>query len=365
MNICIVKYEQGMLRFSGDYSFPDILNNDSISGFLLSTDAYSEICKLAPRGWFKSLTCPYVVSNDEQDGMSLLTSSILLGMSGKVSYKSLERNLYTKDSSTIIDIYETKYATSEVIREYSKPYGSDIEIGNAVITQGTIRKDERVFGLKYARSGIYSSPNLVYMDFKNFYPNILKEYGCPPNFSEEKWDLLLSNHDCKFTMNKIIGRFDSDYSLFYNPIYANNLRKFGRLKLMYYISKCKKLLLCNTDSILAIVDDKFEYPTNISISLLTHCLIKNIGNYVLYIDILNGCKTTGIFNKEEELVIALERMGVTQQEENYTVRKLFGIDVDGYISADNSSIPGLERKCRYGISPRLSKQALISIQENI
>lgn len=146
--------------------------------FLLSTDAYAEIGKLAPYGWFRSLTCPYVVSNDEQDGISLLTSSIVLEMSGKVSYKSLEKNLYTKDSSTIIDIYETKYATPEVIKEYSKPYGSDIEIGNAVITQGTIRKDERVFGLKYARPGIYDSGNLMYMDFKNFYPNLVKEIGC-------------------------------------------------------------------------------------------------------------------------------------------------------------------------------------------
>ena len=133
---------------------------------------------------------------------------------------------------------------------------------------------------------------------------------------------------------------------------------------MYYISKCKKLLLCNTDSILAIVDEKFEYPDNVTITPVTHCLIKNIGNYVLYSN-NNGYKTTGIFNKEEELVIALERIGITQPEENYKVRKLFGIDIDGYISADTNSIPGLERKCRYGISPRLSKQALISIQENI
>ena len=364
MNICVVKYEQGMLRFSDNYSFPDILNNNSISGFLLSTDSYSEICRLAPRGWFKSLKVPYVVSNDEQDGISLLTSSILLDMHGKVTYKTLEKNMYTKNSSTIIDVYDTEYATPEVIEEYSKPYGSDIEIGNAIITQGTLRKDERVFGLKYARTGIYNSEHLIYMDFKNFYPNLVKEMGCPPNFSEEKWNILLSNHDCKFTMNKIIGRFDSDYSLFYNPVYANNLRKFGRLKLMYYISKCKKLLLCNTDSILAVVDEKFEYPDNVTITPVTHCLIKNIGNYVLYSN-NNGYKTTGIFNKEEELVIALERIGITQPEENYKVRKLFGIDIDGYISADTNSIPGLERKCRYGISPRLSKQALISIQENI
>lgn len=364
MNICTIKYEKGMLRISGDKSLPDILNDNSISGFLLSTDAYSEMCKLAPRGWFKSLTCPYVVSNDEQDGISLLTSSIVLGMSGKVSYKLLEKNLYTKNSSTIIDIYDTKYATPEVIKEYSKPYGSDIEIGNAVITQGTLRKDERVFGLKYARPGIYNSGNLMYMDFKNFYPNLVKEIGCPPNFSCEKWSKLIQHHECKFAMNKIIGRFDSDYSLFYNPTYANNLRKFGRMKLMYYISKCNKLILCNTDSILAEVGEDFEYPDGVTIVPLTHCLIKNIGNYILYSE-YNGYKTTGIFNKDEELVIGLERMGIKQPDDNYSIRNLFKIDIDGYISANSDAIPNLERKCRYGYSLKLTKQSLISIQENI
>ena len=349
MNICTIKYEQGMLRINGDKSLPDILNDNSISGFLLTKDSETYIRKTTGSPIYKLVSKPYVISEIDTDGLALLNCAIVLGMTGKVTYSALERNLYTKDSEMIIDVYESKYASPEVIIEYSKPYGSDIELGNAVIKHSVIRKDERVFGLKYARPGIYNSEDLIYMDFKNFYPNLVDEMGCPPNFSCEKWSKLIQHHECKFAMNKIIGRFDSDYSLFYNPTYANNLRKFGRMKLMYYISKCKKLILCNTDSILA---------------ELTHCLIKNIGNYMLYSE-YNGYKTAGIFNKDEEAIIGLERMGIEQPDENYSVRNLFGIDIDGYISSNSDPIPNLERKCRYGLSRRLTKQSLISIQENI
>ena len=79
----------------------------------------------------------------------------------------------------------------------------------------------------------------------------------------------------------------------------------------------------------------------------------------------NGYKTAGIFNKDEEAIIGLERMGIEQPDENYSVRNLFGIDIDGYISSNSDPIPNLERKCRYGLSRRLTKQSLISIQENI
>lgn len=364
MNICTIKYENGMLRISGEQSLPDILNNNSISGFLLTKDSETYIRKQTGSPLYKLLTKPYVISEVYTDGLALLNCAIVLGMTGKVTYSSLERNLYTKESDMIIDVYESKYASPEVIIEYSKPYGSDIELGNAIIKHGVIRKDERVFGLKYARPGIYHSGNLIYMDFKNFYPNLVDEMGCPPNFSCEKWSKLIQHHECKFAMNKIIGRFDSDYSLFYNPTYANNLRKFGRMKLMYYISKCKKLILCNTDSILAEIDEDFEYPSGVTIMPLTHCLIKNIGNYILYSE-YNGSKTTGIFNKDEELIIGLERMGIEQPDENYSVRNLFGIDIDGYISSNSDPIPNLDRKCRYGLSRRLLKQSLISIQENI
>ena len=364
MNICTIKYENGMLRISGEQSLPDILNDDSISGFLLTKDSETYIRKQTGSPLYKLLTKPYVISEVDTDGLALLNCAIVLGMTGKVTYSSLERNLYTKESDMIIDVYESEYASPEVITEYSKPYGSDIELGNAVIKHGVIRKDERVFGLKYARPGIYNSDKLIYIDFKNFYPNLMDEMGCPPNFSRDKWLKLIKHHECKFAMNKIIGRFDSDYSLFYNPNYANNLRKFGRMILIYYISKCKKLLLCNTDSILAEIDNNFEIPDGVTIVPLTHCLIKNIGNYILYSE-LNGYKTTGLFNKDEELVIGLERMGIEQPSENYTIRKIFGIDIDGYISSNSDPIPNLDRKCRYGLSRRLTKQSLISIQENI
>ena len=364
MNICTIKYENGMLRISGEQSLPDILNDNSISGFLLTKDSETTIRKITGSPLYKLFSQPYVISEVEADGLALLNCALVLGMTGKVTYSALERTLYTKESDRIIDVYESKYASPEVIIEYSKPYGSDIELGDAVIKQGLIRKDERVFGLKYARPGIYNSDKLIYIDFKNFYPNLIDEMGCPPNFSRDKWIKLIQHHECKFAMNKIIGRFDSDYSLFYNPNYANNLRKFGRMKLMYYISKCKKLLLCNTDSILAEVDNNFEIPDGVTTIPLTHCLIKNIGNYILYSE-LNGYKTTGLFNKEEELVIGLERMGIPQSDENYSVRTLFGIDVDGYISSNSDPIPNLERKCRYGISRKLTRQSLISIQENI
>ena len=82
-------------------------------------------------------------------------------------------------------------------------------------------------------------------------------------------------------MNKIIGRFDQEYSVFYDPDYANNVRKFGRLKLMYYITKCKELILCNTDSILAKMSDEFIVPHDASKIDVSNALVKNIGNYVL------------------------------------------------------------------------------------
>ena len=136
------------------------------------------------------------------------------------------------------------------------------------------------------------------------------------------------------------------------------------LTILENLVECKKLLLCNTVSILAEIDEEFDYPAGVTLIPVTHCLIKNIVNYILYSE-YNGSKTTGIFNKNEELIIGLERMGIEQPDENYSIRNLFGIDIDGYISSNSDPIPNLERKCRYGLSRRLTKQSLISIQENI
>lgn len=341
--------------------------NERVEGVILDTDSARTLCDL----WNKSQTrlfkdIPFVITNDVDEGWSMINSALALKLTGKITYKYLEENLLLDpdgSSMGLLDIYSCKYMTPEVMKEYIKPYGSEINLAKAKIVQNTIRKDKRSFGLKYAKPGIYE--NLIYFDFHNFYPNILLEYGVPSRMDYHKWLRLVTYGNCKFTMNKIIGRFDQEYSVFYDPDYANNVRKFGRLKLMYYITKCKELILCNTDSILANMDDDFIVPHDASKIDVSNALVKNIGNYVLIDKKNDEYQTTGIFNKPEEFVIAKERMGLKPSDDEFKISNLFNTDEEGFISADITPIESLDRKCRYGKSDRLSRKQLVSIQENI
>lgn len=315
---------------------------------------------------FVGVARPYVVTNDFNDGESMIHTALVLGINGQVNYKKIEQALATNKSDSRIDPYSCKYAEPSVLKEWTKPYGSTINISKAKIVHGHIRHDERVFGLKYAKSGIHE--DLIYLDFKNFYPNLMEEYGCPPRFNSSLWKDLIADGNCKFTMNKLIGRFDAEYSIFYNPEYANSLRKFGRLKLLYWISKCDELIFSNTDSILARVSKDVEFPKDAKVENIDKALIKNIGNYVFYVidsEDTGHFKTAGIFNKPEELVIAKERLGYNPSDDEFLLRNLFGTDEDGYISSDSKPIEQATRRIRYGKSPRLFKKQLISIQENI
>ena len=315
---------------------------------------------------FVGVNRPYVVTNDSNDGESIIHTALVLGIHDQVNYKKIEQALVSNKSDVRIDPYSSKYATPNVLKEWSKPYGSTINIAKAKIVHGHIRHDERVFGLKYAKEGIHE--NLVYLDFKNFYPNLMEELGCPPRFNSSLWKELIADGNCKFTMNKLIGRFDADYSIFYNPEYVNSLRKFGRLKLLYWISKCDELIFSNTDSILARVSEDVEFPKDAKVEKIDKALIKNIGNYVFYVidsEDTGHFKTAGIFNKPEELVIAKERLGYNPSDDEFLLSNLFGTDEDGYISSDSKPIEQATRRIRYGKSPRLFKKQLISIQENI
>lgn len=365
--ISIFECSNGIVRDTNclwDISHP---YNSRVEGVIVDTDSFQTLCELWNRNknnLFKDI--PYVITNDVNEGWSMINSALALKLQGKITYKYIEDNLLLdKDSSSmgLINIYTCKYMTPEVMKEYTKPYGSTINLSKAEIVHGTVRKDERSFGLKYAKPGIYK--DLVYFDFHNFYPNILLEYGVPSRMDYHKWSRLVTYGNCKFTMNKIIGRFDQNYSIFYDPEYANNIRKFGRLKLMYYISKCKELILCNTDSILAKVSEDFIFPYDVSKINVSNALIKNIGNYVLHDHIDEEYKTTGIFNKPEELVIAKERMGLKPSDDEFKISNLFGTEEEGFISADSTPIESIDRKCRYGKSQRLSRKQLVSIQENI
>ena len=341
--------------------------NERVEGVILDTDSAETLCEMWKRPQSKLFKdIPFVITNDVDEGWSMINSALALGISGKVTYKYIEENLLLDEggySMGLINVYSCKYMTPEVMKEYTKPYGSTINLAKANIVHNTVRKDKRSFGLKYAKPGIYK--DLIYFDFHNFYPNLLLEYGVPSRMDYHKWMRLVTFGNCKFTMNKIIGRFDQDYSIYYDPDYSNNIRKFGRLKLMYYISNCEELILCNTDSILAKVSEDFTLPYEVSKIDVSNALIKNIGNYVL-IDTKNDeYRTTGIFNKPEEFVIAKERMGLKPSDDEFKISNLFNTDEEGFISADITPIESLDRKCRYGKSNRLSRKQLVSIQENI
>lgn len=311
-----------------------------------------------------SNACYTIVQGDisTDDAESLLHSARMLKLRGYVSYKILEQELLVDAGETSderLDIFSSMYATPEVMKEYCKEYGSDMHIGGVTIAPSRLRVDKRVFGLKFADPGEYK--NLVYLDFHNFYPNLMLEIGCPPRMSREKIITLLSNKKCKFTLNKLIGRMDLEYSIFYDPQYANDLRSFGRLKLLYYISKTKKLVLTNTDSILADVDIDFELPDNVTSFKVPNAIIKNIGNYVLR-DENDEYHTAGIFNKVEELAVAKLRMGVVLESDELKVDSLFHNGQQGYLSVNDEPIIGLDRKCKYGVSKRLSVESLIRYQ---
>lgn len=328
--------------------------------YVFTPDAEIKFSKSTNRNKFNFFKhALFITSLDPDESMLYVAKE--LGCTGYITFSLLENELLSETSDLVTNIYSSKYATDEVLNEFTKPYGSEIHINKSIIPPSRLRSDRREFGLKFAKSGIYS--NLVYFDWKNFYPNIMLELGCPRNLDRCKIEKLLSLGNTKFFLNKLIGRFDAEYSIYYNPEYANLLRRFGRMKLMYYAFKCDELIFCNTDSILARVQDNFVAPDNTSVMVVENALIKNIGNYVFYNN--DEIKHTGIFNKPEELVIAKYRMGLNPLDEEFTLRKLFSIDEQGFISSDTTRIENLDRKCRYGKSNKLFKSGLVSIQENI
>lgn len=352
-----------------DDTYTTLYDINSLDDFIIMSSETAELMSsIFCVSVYKLLEATYGIHDEtnREEVEKITESCFVIGSRGYSSYKRLEKSLLCHDSKPTINFTSSKYYSGRVISEFNKPYGSDILISGAEIKTQKIRNDKRVFGLKYAKPGIYhkdDNKKLIYMDFKNFYPNILMEYGGPNMFNTDLFKKMIDHGGLKSVLNKLIGRFDAEYSLFYDISYANNLRKFGRLKLMYYIDRCNKLLLCNTDSILAYVGKDFEIPDGVEHTYLESCLIKNIGNYVLTDNVTT--KTTGIFNKQEELVIASERMGYEQPDYKYSLKYLFGIDKVGYISSNDNEILGFDRKIRYGYSDKLNKKSLISIQENI
>ena len=159
---------------------------------------------------------PYVITNEnvETADLSLLRCGVCLGLTGRITLSKVENALLCDNSDYIIDIYSSKYADKDSLSQFMKPYGSSWQIKSSVIETQNLRNDKREFGLKYALKGIYE--DLTYFDFHNFYPNILLELGCPQNFDRHKFIDLLNFGDTKFTLNKIIGRFDTEYSIFYD-----------------------------------------------------------------------------------------------------------------------------------------------------
>ena len=317
-----------------------------------------EVFKHLPLKFLKS---PYVITNEniETADMSLLRCGVCLGLSGRITLSKIEHNLLCNNSDYIIDIYSSKYADKNSLSQFMKPYGSPWQVKSSVIETQNLRNDKREFGLKYALKGIYE--NLTYFDFHNFYPNIMLELGCPQNFDRQKFINLLNFGDTKFTLNKIIGRFDTEYSIFYNKEYANLLRRFGRLKLLHYIFKTDELILCNTDSILAKVSDEFKIPENTTCIKVDHAIVNNVGNYILYND--NECIQRGLFRKPEEFVIAKERMGLHPYDDEFKLSNLFGTNEQGYLSASETPIEHCDHRCKYGKSQKLFRQPLIEIQE--
>ena len=342
---------------TGDVLVPFIMDMAYVM-YAFTEDAairFSEITGRNKYTFFKNTR--YIIGNDE----SLLIAAVNLDMYGYITFNALEKELFSEYSDKIINIYSSEYATDDVLSQFTKEYGSDIVIRNSTIKHSRLRNDKREFGLKYAKPGIYH--DLIYFDWHNFYPNIMLEIGCPRNMDRDKIKMLLSIPGTKSFLNKLIGRFDAEYSLFYDPEYANLLRRFGRMKLIYWAFKCEELIFCNTDSILAKVSKDFEVPDNTSVMVVDHALVKNIGNYVLYNS--DNIKHTGIFNKPEELVIAKHRMGIQIDYKEFLISSIFNTDEPGYLSADNNMITSIDRKCRYGKSDKLFINSLVSIQENI
>lgn len=311
----------------------------------------------------------YVIISENDsydDAYAMLYASKVLGINGYINYKKIEKSLLiTEDEEpdTRIDIYDSMYMTPVVMKEFTKPYNSEMNIGGVTIPPSKYRTDHRVFGLKFADPGIYE--DLVYFDFHNFYPNIMLEMGCHTRISRNKIQELIDDGRCKFLLNKIIGRMDTEYSLFYDPEYANSLRNFGRLKLLYYISKCDRLVLTNTDSILAKVSDNFELPDNVTYHKISNAVIKNIGNYVLIEENTDKIHTTGIFNKPEETAVAKLRMGIHVPDEELTINYLFNNGQSGYLSVNDTPILEVGRKCHYGCSDRLYRESLIRFQNGL
>lgn len=317
-----------------------------------------EVFKHIPIRFSKS---PYVVTNEnvETADLSLLRCGVCLGLTGRVTLSKIEHALLCNNSDYIIDIYSSKYADKNSLGQFMKPYGSPWHVKSSVIETQNLRNDKREFGLKYALKGIYK--DLTYFDFHNFYPNIMLELGCPQNFDRNKFIELLNFGDTKFTLNKIIGRFDTEYSIFYDREYANLLRRFGRLKLLHYIFKTDQLILCNTDSILAKVSENFKVPENTTSIKVDNAIINNVGNYILqsgdeYIQ-------RGLFRKSEELVIAKERMGLHPCDDEFKLSNLFGSNEQGYLSASETSIEHCDHRCKYGKSLKLFRKPLVEIQE--
>lgn len=313
----------------------------------------------------KSRYCIAVNDDSHEDMVSMINVARVLDIKGYVNYKKIETSLLlSKDekSNERLDIYSSKYMSPEVMKEFTKEYGSDMIIGGVTITPSRLRSDHRVFGLKFADPGIYK--DLVYLDFHNFYPNLMLELGCPARMSRTKIKMLLDSGNCKFTLNKLIGRMDTEYSIFYDPEYANDLRNFGRLKLLYYISKCDHLVLTNTDSILAKVSERFELPENVTFHKISDAVVKNIGNYII-IDEYNKEYVAGTFRKPEELLVAKLRMGIDLDDEEFKIDSIFHNGQDGYLSVNDSPVIGLDRKCHYGVSGKLSKESLMRFQNGL
>lgn len=313
----------------------------------------------------KSRYCIAVDEESNEDMMSMLHTANVLGLNGYISYKKIETSLilskYEK-SDERLDIYSSRYMSPEVMKEFTKDYGSNMIIGGVTISPSKLRADRRVFGLKFADPGIYK--DLVYLDFHNFYPNLMLELGCPARMSRAKIKMLLDAGNCKFTLNKLIGRMDTEYSIFYDPEYANDLRNFGRLKLLHYISKCDHLVLTNTDSILAKVSERFELPENVTFHKISDSIVKNIGNYVM-IDEDGKEYVAGTFRKPEELLVAKLRMGIDLDDEEFKIDTIFHNGQDGYLSVNDSPVIGLDRKCHYGVSSKLSKESLMRFQNGL
>ena len=344
---------------SGLQLYPSLMDNVNYS-YVFTPDVETTFSKLTGKYKYDFFRNTRFITDLNPD-VSLLVAATELDYHGYVTFSRLEKCLLSNDSDKTINMYSSKYATDKVLEQFTKPYGSEIVIRGSVIPPSRLRNDYREFGLKYAKPGIYE--DLLYFDWHNFYPNIMLELGCPRNLDRSKIENLLKVKGTKSFLNKLIGRFDSKFSLFYDPSYANTLRKFGRMKLMYYGMHSDEFIFCNTDSILAKFPEGFIPPDNTSVMNVEKALIKNIGNYVLYNT--NEVKTTGIFNKPEELVIAKYRMGIKCTKDDFLLSNIFGTDEDGYLSADNIRIENVNRKVRYGKSPRLSIPSLVSIQENI